>query len=73
MKPDEVKQWRESFNLNMREASDFLDVPYNTYRNWENGTREIPRVGASLIRTWQMLKVFSPTIVDTKVMEVKEK
>ena len=36
---DELKLWREKWEMSQAEAAAALGVPIRTYQNWEQGTR----------------------------------
>lgn len=44
-----MKEILAKYELNMREASDLLHIPYRTIQNWCNGTRKCPNYIIELV------------------------
>lgn len=49
MKPQELKEARQSLGLNMTEMAGILRTPYRTYQDWERGERRIPGICAAIV------------------------
>jgi transcriptional regulator with XRE-family HTH domain len=46
---DRLKRWRLGKKLLLKEAAARLDLPYGTYRKYENGKRTPPRLARAEI------------------------
>lgn len=44
-----IEEARKQVGLNRRELSEWLEIPYRSLSNWENGERECPQYVEKLI------------------------
>lgn len=42
MTPDELKEWRDTHELNQQDLADLLGVYFMTISRWERGIQKIP-------------------------------
>jgi DNA-binding transcriptional regulator YiaG len=55
----DLKAWRERLGLKEVQAAAAMDVPAQSYRNWEDGRTAVPRAVATLARYIERFGVMS--------------
>ncbi len=44
-----IKELRQRSNMNLKQFSEYLNIPYRTLQNWEGGSRSCPQYLIELI------------------------
>lgn len=62
MNHEQLKQWRLSLSLNIRQMALYMGVCIETYSQWERGTRRIVAATQRLISVLVQVKMVSPML-----------
>lgn len=62
MNNEQLKNWRESIELNKTQMARYLGVPLNTYLQWERGDRDMKSAPRRLVSVLSQVEMLCPDV-----------
>lgn len=71
MTKEQLKEWRVTLGLSQKQMATYVGIPWQTWRNWEQGTRSLNATAVSLVSLMRVVETMEPDLLESRLEKAR--